>query len=325
MNDLAFQHPEAAWTLPVLAVLMMCWRVFRRRRFATIGITELLKGPEHRASRLRRAPVVLAAAALAFIVVALMDPVLPYAEERIESRGVDIALVLDLSMSMQEAMSTDGDAPLRPTRLEVTKKALSDFIDRRRDDRIGLLVFSDNAYVLSPLTLDHPALQRHLAMIDGRTLYGEGMTAIGEGLAVATTLLARQSTTGQPRDRIIMVLTDGENTAGREPIGEVMKAYDAGNQIYLVGVDLDNEVKRKPQVLRLIRTVESRGGRYFTADSAGELGETARAIDSLQRGLLASTRYVHDTPAFASFAGAAILLMCVAALLRTVPYFIDLT
>lgn len=324
MTGLTFQHPEAAWALPLLVLLMIFWRLIRRPLFATIGITELLKRPQHRASLLRRAPVALAAVALVAIVIALMDPVLPYSEERIESRGVDIALVLDLSMSMQEAMSTDA-APGGPTRLEVTKKALTDFIARRPDDRLGLLVFSDNAYVLSPLTLDHAALQRHVATIDGRTLYGEGMTAIGEGVALASTLLARQSTTGQTRDRIILVLTDGENTAGREPIGAVLQASDRGNRIYLVGVDLEDEVKRKTEVIRLIRTVEGRGGRYFTADTAGQLTEVGREIDALEKGLLVSTRYVYDTPAFESFGAAAVVLLCAALLLRTVPYFVDLT
>ena len=91
----------------MLVLLLICWRAFRRPLFATIGISALLTGREHRASRLRRAPAVLAAAALVAIVIAVMDPLRPFAEERVESRGVDIALVLDLSMSMQEAMSTD--------------------------------------------------------------------------------------------------------------------------------------------------------------------------------------------------------------------------
>jgi Ca-activated chloride channel family protein len=325
MNGLAFLHPEAAWAVPALAVVVICWRVFRRPRCAAIGITPLLGRREHRASLLRRAPWAVAAAALVAIVVALMDPVVPYAEERIESTGVDIALVLDLSMSMQEAMSARVPIPGRPSRLEVTKKALSDFIALRRDDRMGLVVFSDNAYVLSPLTLDHVALQRHVSMIDGTTLSGEGMTAIGEGVALGSALLTRQATSGQPRERIILVLTDGENTAGREPVGAVLMASDAGNQIYLVGVDLPDDVKSKPQVRQLIRTVENRGGRYFTADSAAELTETARAVDTLEKGLLVSTRYVQNVPAFAWFAGTAALLTCAALLLRAVPYFVDLT
>lgn len=324
MNGVSFQHPELIWALPALAVLIALWRALRRPLFAAIGITPLLSAPVHRASGFRRAPLVLGAGTVPLIVLALMDPVVPYSEARVESRGVDIALVLDLSLSMQEAMSTAADVSLRPTRLEVTKKALSDFIARRPDDRIGLLVFSDNAYVLSPLTVDHASLQRHVAMIDAATLAGEGMTAIGEGVALASALLARQRERGE-RDGVILVLTDGENTAGREPVSAVEEAYDAGNQIYLVGVDLADEIKRRPEVVRLIRTVERRGGRYFTADSAGQLAEAARGVDSLERGVLVSTRYIYNTPAFESLAAAAVVLVCAALLLRSVPFFIDFT
>ena len=75
----------------------------------------------------------------------------------------------------------------------------------------------------------------------------------------------------------------------------------------------------------LIRTVEGRGGRYFTADTAGQLAEVGREIDALEKGLLVSTRYVYDTPAFETFGAAAVVLICAALLLRTVPYFVDLT
>jgi Ca-activated chloride channel family protein len=325
MNGFIFQHPEVFWALPALGVLLALWRVLRRPLFATIGIAPLLSARAHRASRLRRAPALLAGAALVTIVFALMDPIVPYSESQVESRGVDIALVLDLSTSMQEAMTTGANAVLRPTRLEVTKKALSDFIARRPDDRIGMLVFSDSAYVLSPLTIDHAALHRHVAMIDARTLEGEGMTAIGEGLALANSLLVRQRGRDESREGVIVILTDGENTAGREPVQAAEEALDAGNQIYLVGVDLEDEIKRRPEVVRLINVVERRGGRYFTADNAGQLAEAARGIDSLERGMLVSTRYTYNTPAFESLAGLAIVLMCAALLLRAVPFFVDFT
>ena len=328
MSGLVFQHPEAGWALLTLVLAFLLWRAIRRRRrgrFAAIGILSLLAARVHRAAVTRRAPALLGACMLAATGVALMDPVLPYSEERIESRGVDIALVLDLSASMQEAMSTAADASPLETRLEVTTKALSDFIARRPDDRIGLLVFSDNAYVLSPLTLDHASLQRHVSMIDAKTIEGEGMTAIGEGVALASALLTRQTVSGEPRERVILVLTDGENTAGREPVSAVSEAFDAGAQLYLVGVDLEDEIKQRPQVLRLVRTVEARGGRYFTADSAGQLEEVARAVDALERGVLASTRYIYNAPAFESFTAVALGFICAAFLLRCLPYFVDLT
>jgi Ca-activated chloride channel family protein len=253
-----------------------------------------------------------------------MDPVRRFASESVVTRGVDIALVLDLSSSMEEIMGGVSASPQRQTRLDVTKRALSQFIRARSGDRIGLVVFSDNAYVVSPLTVDHDYLVRYVDMIDNQILRGEGMTAIGEGLAVANTLLERQPP-ASPRDRVIVVFTDGENTYGRDPLGPLEASRQAGYRVHLVGVDLEQEVKGKPEVLRLVRKVRTQGGRYFTADTAGQLQGVARAIDALETGTLTATRAVRNEPVFVPFAAAACVLLCAALLLRSVRSFVDLT
>lgn len=325
MSELLFRHPEAAWALVAAALLLAVGRALRRPRFAAIGIPVLLAGPAHRASRVRRAPAALAAAALASIVVALMDPVRQFSEETVASRGLDIVLVLDLSSSMEELMGGGADRRGRDTRLDVTKRAIADFIARRRNDRVGLIVFSDYAYVVSPLTFDHAYLQRYVAMIDAEALRSEGMTAIGEGITVANTLLDRQAAGDARRNRAIVIFTDGENNYGRDPVDALEEAHAARHRVHLVGVDLADDVKRKPDVLRLVRTVERRGGRYFNADTRGELAAASRAIDALETGMLVTTRYVRDAPAFDLFAAAAVVLVCGALLLRALPFFVDHT
>ena len=79
------------------------------------------------------------------------------------------------------------------TRLTATKDAIKSFVASRRDDRVGLVVFSDNAYVISPLTFDHEYIIRYVDLIDDQLLRGEGMTAIGDGLALANSMLASAS------------------------------------------------------------------------------------------------------------------------------------
>src|SRR5262249_5104818 len=136
-----------------------------------------------RASILRRLPFLTLVGALVLMGCALMDPVLPYSETQIQSRGLDIVVVLDLSSSMQEEMErarpartlqnvTVAAAPRPPgkTRLEAVKSAIRTFVSRRRDDRIGLVVFSDNAYVISPLTFDHHYLIRYTDLVAGQNL-----------------------------------------------------------------------------------------------------------------------------------------------------------
>ena len=324
MNEVIFLRPEAGWTLAAALLALALWRLLRRAPYVGVSTGAILTALPYHASRWRRLPLGLAAAAVVMIVFALMDPVTPRAEQQVQSRGIDLALVLDLSSSMEEMMGSSSGVPMRVARLDVTKRAISDFIARRRPgDRLGLVVFSDNAYVVSPLTADHAYLQRYVAMIDANVLRGEGMTAIGEGLATATALLARQSIAA--RQRAIVLFTDGENTAGRDPIGALQQAHTAGTRVHVVGLDLPGEVRQKPQVRDLIRTVQQRGGRYFTADSAGQLAEASRTIDGLEPGLLVTSRVTRNVPAFAPFAAAAIVLITAALALGALPYFLDRT
>lgn len=338
MQTIVLRHPEYLWAVPAaLAVILAC-RALRRRPFVAFPLLRLLTGRGYRASRLRQAPSFIAAAAVPFVVLALADPLVPYSEGEVQSRGLDIVLVLDLSSSMEEIMgghlqfgarrvgsSRVPGAPIGETRLETTKKALTDFIGRRPEDRIGLVVFSDNAYVVSPLTFDHRYLLQYVAMIDNQILRGEGMTAIGEGIAMANTLLERQTKSGAADNKVMVVFTDGEHNHGREPFEPLAEADAAGTRIHLVGLDLEDGIKTKPEVQRLIRTVRRYGGRYFDAATAGQLKEASNSIDVLEKGFLVQARYVRNRPVYHYFTVPAILLLCGALLLRAVPHFIDVT
>ena len=340
--DLLFLEPAFAWTLPVLLVVAAAWRRLRRRHFVASTTVRWLLPVLRRPSPVRRLPAVLLLAGLAFICLALMEPVLPFAESQVESQGLDIAIVLDLSASMQEVMNlqrpstsmahltfTDRDStmtmqPAGKTRLETTKEALRDFIARRRDDRIGLVVFSDNPYVVSPLTFDYDYLLHYVQMVDDQILRGEGMTAIGDGMALANTLLARQKGEAH-RSQVIMVFTDGEHNLGRDPLEVLTEADGAGIRVHVVGVDLQEEIKSREAVQHLIEAVESFGGRYFNADTENELRAASSAIDSLEKGMLRSKVYVRRAPVFQWFALPAGLTILMALGLRAVPYFADFT
>jgi len=156
-----FLHPQLGWWLlaAFAVVVLLRWR--GRRAFAAAATLRWIDRSS-RASIVRRLPFLTLVAALALTACALMDPVLPYSESQIQSRGLDIVMVLDLSSSMQEEMerarprslqnltSSDRNPAARPrtpgkTRLEAVKAAIRNFVLRRRDDRIGLVVFSDNA------------------------------------------------------------------------------------------------------------------------------------------------------------------------------------
>ena len=341
MTTLTWLHPEVWWTVPAAMALLVVWHFRRRRRFVAFSAVRWLASLGHRPSALRRLPELLIAAALILVLVALMDPAVPYSDAEVHSEGLDIALVLDLSSSMQEIMeatrpaqgpprvtsSNRGTVQRRPparTRLETTKDALRDFISRRRDDRIALIVFSDFAYVVSPLTFDREGLGDYVDIIDDQILRGEGMTAIGDGIGLANYLLARQSTDTR-RNKVIVVFTDGEYNFGRDPLETLDEAATAGVRVHVIGVDLEEEAKHKPAVVGLIRAVRRNGGQYYSADTPRELRASYAAIDSLEKGRLTSKTYARNSPVFGWFAAPALVLLVMALVVRSIPYFADFT
>jgi Ca-activated chloride channel family protein len=340
MIDIEFLQPGVLWVVPAILVLLLAWRLRRRKRYVAFSAVKVLRTLRHRPSVVRRLPALLAGVALAFVLVALTDPVVPYSEVEIRAQGLDIVVVLDLSSSMQEMMggaagssfapatfaSTTG-GPRRPrgkTRLDTTKEAIHDFVTRRREDRIGLVVFSDHAYIVSPLTFDHSSLADYVDMVDDQILRGEGMTAIGDGIALANYLLSRQSTSNR-QNKVIIVFTDGEHNFGRDPIDVLAESDEAGYRVHVIGVDIEEEVKQKPAVQRLISTVREYGGQYFTADTERQLRSANAALAKLEKGTLTSSAIVHNTPVFQWFAIPAILLLAAAMVVRVLPYFADVT
>ena len=339
-----FLHPEFGWIVFAALAAVAILRARVRRRFVASTTVRWLASPRYEASLLRRLPLALLAIALLLLGVAVMEPA------EITSRGLDIVIALDLSSSMLEEMgrirpprtfqnltfsTSDSASPMKSvkSRLTATKDAIKSFVASRRDDRIALVVFSDNAYVISPLTFDHEYVIRYVDLIDDQLLRGEGMTAIGDGLALSNHLLASASDRdskerGLRRDRrnqVVIVFTDGENNKGRDPM-EVLGESNAANiRVHMVGVDLEEEVRNKPQVQRLFQAIRRYGGRYFNANTARDLEAASRAIDQIEKGFLVSRPFVRDAPVYQWFALPALILLAVATSLRAIPFFIDYT
>jgi len=162
-----FLHPEYAWWLlaAFAAVAILKWRV--GWRFAAFTAVLPFKRFPWSASLARRLPFAVLAIAAAFAGLALMQPVIPFSQTDLSSRGLDIVLLMDLSSSMQEEMGsgqlkTTTAVTTGRTRMDAVNDAVKSFIRMRRDDRMGLVVFSDNAYVVSPLTFDHEYLLHYI-------------------------------------------------------------------------------------------------------------------------------------------------------------------
>ena len=326
-----FLYPELGWWVlaAFVAVALMKWGI--RWRFAAFTVVLPPKQFPFKASIVRRLPFVVLAVAAAFAGLAIMQPVIPYSQADLQSRGLDIVLLMDLSSSMQEEMGSGQNTTTTRTvaggrtRMDAVKEAVKTFIKTRRDDRIGLVVFSDNPYVISPLTFDHEYLLHYIDFVDDKILQGEGQTAIGDGLALANYVLSRQATANSHGHQVIVLFTDGESNRGREPVDVLAESGKADIRVHVIGVDLEADVKEKPGVQMLMRAVAENGGKYFNADSERELTAASRAIDQIEKGLLVSRVYVRDVPVYQWFAIPALVALVVAVSLRSIPYFVDQT
>jgi Ca-activated chloride channel family protein len=233
-------------------------------------------------ARLSALPAVCRITALGLIAVALARPE-TYREEEHTVQGIDIMFVLDLSKSMEET-----DLPLN--RLDAGQRVIRQFISRREGDRIGLVVFGQRAYALAPMTLDLQSVQHQLDTsvvgLAGRE------TAIGDAIGLAVKRLSQQES-GQ---RVLVLLTDGMNTAGRlDPLKAAEIARDNGVRIHAIAFGGDSggfSVFGMPVQLpgagndsdeaTLRRIAESTGGKAFRARDAGELAGIYAEIDRLE-------------------------------------------
>ena len=221
-------------------------------------------------------------------------------EQHIESEGIDILLVLDTSGSMEQAdYSVSGR---RTSRLEVAKDVMARFVEGRPNDRIGLVVFGEQAFTQVPLTMDHDAMTRFLGQVE-IGMAGERSTAVGDGLAVASRRLKELSAPS----RVVILLTDGRNNAGQiSPMQAAQAAEALGIRVYTIGVG--GEGGRGPFGLfggggdldeRSLQAIaKTTGGQYFRAASTGALEKVYETIDTLEKSTAEVKEFVHREERF---------------------------
>ena len=229
----------AIWTVPALAWLprewrfpvllatiivvgsLVIWRMTlaadaRTPRLRLSTVAPLLTGPRGFRTKLRDMPGMLRVAAIALALLAIGRPQNVLRGENTDEKGIDIVLVLDLSGSMRALMDADS-APAqlqnggvqRLTRLDTAKEVILDFVARRKNDRIGVVVFGRSAYILSPPTLDKSLLATLVSKMELGLIDGNG-TAIGDAVGTAVARLRRSTA----RSKAIILLTDGDSNAG---------------------------------------------------------------------------------------------------------------
>ena len=307
---------RAGWCVALVALLVavpfLVWRMTlgadaRVPRLGLPTVAPLLVGPRGWRAPLRDVPGVLRGAALVLAALALGRPQSVLHGDTQEEKGIDIVLVLDLSGSMSAVMDSAGNdlvpspggrmARHRPTRIDVAKDVLADFVRRRRSDRIGVVVFAKQAFVLSPPTLDYGLITELVSRIELGVI-DSSKTAIGDAVGTAVARMRRSDA----RSKAVVLLTDGDSNEGViAPEYSARLAQKEGVRIYTVqignGDDVDvqtgtdlfgqpvYERKRFPVNPELLRKMaHDTDGEAFIATDKGGLEKSMHAIlDHLEK------------------------------------------
>ena len=311
---MTFATPALLLLLP-LAALPLLWRWLRRRRQPALAVPELdvIREAARNAAtwrlRLRALPELLRAAAVVMVVVALARPQEGLALTLLPEEGIDIVVVLDVSSSMRQR-TPDGE-----TRLQAARAVVRDFVSGLQGDRVGLVIFQSRALALSPLTLDHKALNRTVSDVSSG-LIPDG-TAIGLGLAEALNLL-RDS---PAQSRVVVLLTDGQNNSGEvDPLDAAQIARTLDVRVYTIGfVGAGGPPTRFGQdldELSLRRIAEVTDASYYNAATGAQLAQVYESIGELERSRIGERRFTTFREFAPWFAGAALTLLAFEAALR---------
>ena len=277
--------------VPVLALLPV-WAKMTFRPAGLVYADTSLAASRSSSLRLKAKPtlLVIRLLAISLLIAGVARPQTVEGREIVRGEGVDITLALDISGSMA-SLDFEPD-----NRLEAAKQVIADFIDERRYDRVGLVVFAREAFAQSPPTVDHRALGALLEDVKLVTDLGiEDGTAIGLGLATAANML-RDS---DAKSKLIILLTDGANNSGEiDPQTAAIAIEALGIKVYTVGAGRPGLVpvpQRGPFGERVVqresdldeatlqRIADTTGGRYFRAADTDGLRRVYDEIDSLEK------------------------------------------
>ncbi len=321
-----FAHP---WFLLLLLLLpLIAWARKRRRGrpaflYSSVTLVRGIAGlhQSHVGRILRR----MRWLALALLIIGLARPQRGAGETTIKTSGIDIVVALDLSTSMaSEDFELSGQ---RANRLTIAKQVLREFVEKRGNDRIGVVAFARQAYVVAPPTLDQSFLLRNIERLQMGLI--EDGTAVGAALSTALNRL--QKSTAQ--SRIVILMTDGQNNAGKiPPLTAAEAAHALDIRVYTIGVGkrgqapmpvtgpLGNRAYRMVDVNideETLQAISERtGGRYFRADSTDTLREIYAEIDQLEKSDVEMKKFQYYVEKFPIFVLPAFVLLMLEVILN---------
>lgn len=254
--------------------------------------------------------VYLRALGLLLLVTALARPQQPIEETKVFIEGIDIVLAVDCSGSMK-AMDFEMNGQ-RVDRLEVVKKVVGDFVEKRPNDRIGMVAFSAIPFSVCPLTIDHGWLEKNLERVR------IGMIKDGTAIGSAITASLNRLKDTKAKDKIIILLTDGRNNSGKiSPLTAAEAAKAMGVRVYTIGAgtrglapypvpDMFGNITLRPVEIEidedlLSKIAKTTGGKYYRATDTRSLEEIYSEIDKLEKTPIEEVGYNRYNELFSFF------------------------
>jgi Ca-activated chloride channel family protein len=319
---MTFAHPY--FLLVLLLLPLLAWLKGRRGSSPAFVYSSVKLVAELAGARRSRAGNFLSALrwlSLAALIVALAQPRLAKSTTEVKASGVDIVVALDMSGSMvSEDFEVKGE---RVNRFNMARTVLKGFIDARPNDRIGLVLFATQAFIGTPLTLDHEFLHENLDRLEIGAIE-QNSTAIGDGLGTAVNRLRDL----KAKSKIVILMTDGQNNSGKlEPLLAAEAAASLKVKVYTVGIGMRGQAPMPARDMfgrkvyqmvpvdvdenTLQKIAGKTGGKYYRADNAVKFKQIYDEIDKLEKTEASVKKYTQFTELFAWFVAAGLLLLLV--------------
>lgn len=308
-NNFEFYSPEFLWLL-ILIPLLAVWYFFMSKKDTAVLTMPSVKGFKATSflSKLKPVLYALRLLALAAIIVALARPRnVSVSKKTKTNRGIDIVMAIDVSASM---LARD----LKPNRLEALKKVAINFVDRRPNDRIGIVVYAGESFTQTPITSDKSIVKRTISELKWGQL--DGGTAIGMGLGSGVNRLKES----EAKSKVIILLTDGVNNSGNiDPRTATELAKELEIKVYTIGIGTNGMADfpwskdprtgklnfRKQQVEideKLLQDIANETeGQYFRATDNESLQEIYDEIDKLEKTKIEEFKYYNYQEKFRIF------------------------
>ncbi|MFY7671224.1 vWA domain-containing protein [Tenacibaculum sp. MEBiC06402] len=300
LNNFEFHSPEFLW-LFVLIPFLVLWFFSSRKKENTLLSVPSIKsfdGGNSLLPKLKPLLHVFRLLALSALIIALARPRnVSVSKKTKTNKGIDIVMAIDVSASM---LAKD----LKPNRLEALKRVAVDFVNRRPNDRIGIVVYAGESFTQTPITSDKSIVKRTISEIKWGQL--EGGTAIGMGLGSAVNRLKES----KAKSKVIILLTDGVNNAGFvDPKTATELAKELNIKVYTIGIGTNGmapfpwakdprtgklsfrnqQVEIDEKLLKFI--ANETDGQYFRATGNAKLKEIYDEIDKLEKTKIEEFKY----------------------------------